>query len=212
MPFYPVNLQIAGKPCGVIGGGAVAERKVTALLQAEAAVTVFSPTITADLRRLVQTQRIHHVDRLYRQGDLAGFFLVICATDDAVVNKQAAGEAAAQGILVNVADNPEAGNFSVPGRVVRGDLLITVSTGGKSPALARQLRQELEERYGEEYGLYVEMVARIRAEMKERLETVRERERFWRESIDEEVMRLLRQDKINEAEARIRNAIGGFRS
>lgn len=212
MPFYPVNLQITGKPCVVIGGGAVAERKVIALLKAEAAVTVFSPKMTTALSRLVQAQHIRHVDRLYRQGDLAGFFLAVCATDDARINKQAAKEAAGRGILVNVADDPDAGNFNVPAQVTRGDLLITVSTGGKSPALARLLRQELADCYGEEYGIYLDIVAEIRAEMKDRLASAKEREQFWRESFDQEAMRLLRQGKINEAEARIRNATGSFGS
>lgn len=212
MPFYPVNLQITGKPCVVIGGGSVAERKTAALLKAEAVVTVLSPKVTLALSRLAQIQHIHHVDRLYRQGDLAGFFLVICATNDSGINRQAAREAASRGILVNVVDEPDHGSFHVPAQITRGDLLITVSTGGKSPAFARQLRRELAERYGEEYGTYLDIVAAVRAEMKSKLATAGEREHFWRESIDEEVIRLLRQGKINEAEARIRNATGSFRS
>lgn len=212
MPFYPVNLQMTGKRCAVIGGGAVAERKVGPLLKAGAVVTVFSPQVTDALSRLVQARQITHVDRPYRQGDLAGFFLAICATDDGAVNQAAAREAEARGMLLNVADAPELGNFSVPAQVVRGDLLLTVSTNGKSPALARLLRQDLEERYGEEYGLYLQLVAKIRTEMKTRLATAKEREQFWREHIDDEIMILLRQGKINEAEARIRHAVGSVGS
>lgn len=212
MPFYPVNLQIAGKPCVVIGGGAVAERKVNALLKAEAVVTVISPQMTVALSRLAQMQHIKHVDRPYRQGDLAGFFLVICATDHRSVNRAAALEADERGLLLNVVDDPDLGNFSVPAQVTRGDLLLTVSTAGKSPALAKLLRQDLAARYGDEYGLYLELVAKIRAELKNVLATSKDREQFWRESIDEEVIILLRQGKINEAEAKIRNAVGSVGS
>ena len=212
VPFYPVNLQMTGKCCAVIGGGAVAERKVGSLLKAGAVVTVFSPQVTDALSRLAQAKQITHIDRPYRQGDLAGFFLAICATDDRRVNQTAAQEADVRGMLLNVVDAPELGNFSVPAQVVRGDLLLTVSTNGKSPALAKRLRQDLEERYGEEYGLYLQLVAKIRAELKDRLATAKERERFWREHIDDEMMILLRQGKINEAEARIRNAIGSVGS
>jgi len=210
MPFYPVNLHIAGKRCAVIGGGEVAERKVGTLITAGASVTVFSPQLTPGLSELAQAQRIHYVDRPYRQGDLAGFFLVICATDQPAVNQAAAQEAQANGALINVADAPELGNFSVPAQIVRGDLVMTVSTGGKSPALAKRLRQELSARYGQEYGLYLDLVAEIREKMKARLATAKDRETFWRETIDEEVLFLLRQGKIKEAEAKIRNAIGCF--
>ncbi|MEG6586548.1 precorrin-2 dehydrogenase/sirohydrochlorin ferrochelatase family protein [Dendrosporobacter sp. 1207_IL3150] len=212
MPFYPVNLQIAGKACAVIGGGDVAERKVGSLLKAEAKVSVISPVITPALSQLAQKNYIEHIDRPYRQGDLAGFFLVICATNDNEVNKSAAKEAQVRGILINVADNPDLGNFSVPSQVTRGDLLLTVSTGGKSPAMAKMLRKELSERYGSEYGIYLEILGKVRAEMKARLATSKDREQFWRENIDESIILLLRQGKIKEAEAKIKNATGSIGS
>lgn len=208
MPFYPVNLQIAGRHCAVLGGGAVAQRKVRSLLAAGAQVTVFSPEMTPLLAELVQSGQLRHVDRLYQPGDVRGFFIVICATDNQVVNRSAAEEARCQGALVNVADAPELGNFTVPAQIVHGDFLLTVSTGGKSPALARRLRQELARQYGEEYGLYLDIIATVRREAKQQLATAKQREAFWRENIDENVLDLLRQGRIEEAEARIRHAIG----
>ena len=101
---------------------------------------------------MVREKKLIHIARAYEEGDLAGFFIVICATDNEAVNKLVAEEASKTGALVNVVDAPELGNFSVPSQIARGDLLITISTGGKSPALARRLGEELAERYGPEYG------------------------------------------------------------
>ncbi len=205
---YPVNLQIDGRRCAVVGGGSVAARKVVSLVEAGACVTVFSPALTDCLTEMAVNGQIIHVDRPYCQGDLAGYFIVICATDDRDSNRQAAEEGHRSGALVNVVDDPAACDFSVPAQVARGDVLFTVSTGGKSPALARRLREELAGRYGPEYGEYLELVAKVRDELKTRLATSRDRESFWRETIDSDILVLLRQGKIKEAEAKIRNAAG----
>ncbi|WP_245690451.1 precorrin-2 dehydrogenase/sirohydrochlorin ferrochelatase family protein [Sporolituus thermophilus] len=212
LPYYPVNLNLAGRRCAVIGGGAVAARKVLALLAAGAAVTVVSPAVTAELAALAAAGQITHIERPYWPGAIENFFIVICATDDPDVNRQAAEEGRAKGALVNVADAPELCDFTVPSQIVRGDLVITVSTGGKSPALARRLRQELEARYGPEYGLYLAMVGRLRDEMKERLATPRARECFWRRALDDEALALVKAGKLHEAEEKIRDAIGGIRA
>ena len=210
MADYPINLRIAGKRCAVIGGGAVASRKVKSLLAAGAAVAVFSPELTLELAEMVKKKQFNYIARLYRQGDLRGFFLVICATDDSSVNEAVAKEAEEAGILANVVDVPELGNFSVPAQVKRGDLLLTVSTGGKSPVLAKRLRQELAKQYGEEYGEYLDMLDKIRRELKQRLATSKQRELFWRETIDENVLALLRQGRIEEAEAVICHAVSSI--
>lgn len=207
MPFYPVVLHLAGQRCVVVGGGAVAERKVLPLLSAEAKVTVISPQLTPRLAELAEARLIVHIDRLYQMGDVKGFFLIICATDNSDVNRQAAAEAREYGALVNVVDAPDLGNFSVPAQVTHGDLMITVSTGGRTPAMARRLKEELAQTYGPEYGMYIDLIGRLRQEMKGRLSTAKDREVFWRETIDKDVLELLRQGKIKEAEARVRYAI-----
>lgn len=209
MSYYPINLNISGRSCAVLGGGKVAERKAISLLNAGAAVTVISPELTPDLAKLAGARRIIHIARPYEAGCLADFFIVICATDDRIINKQAAQEARDKGALVNVVDDPDQGDFSVPAHIVRGDLMITVSTGGKSPVFARRLREEIGATYGEEYGMYLELIARVRDEMKEKLPATREREVFWREAISQDVLSLLRQGKIKEAEAKIKNAVSG---
>lgn len=210
MSYYPVNLRLAGRECLVIGGGAVAERKAEALLAATARVTVLSPALTPRLAALAAAGDVVHKPGVYRPGAIGNFFIVICATDDGAVNRLAAAEARTGGALVNVADAPELCDFTVPARVVRGDLVITVSTDGKSPALARRLRQEIEERYGPEYGVYLTLLARLRTEVKERLATAAERGDFWREALGEEVLSLLQAGKEREAEEKILDAVSRF--
>jgi precorrin-2 dehydrogenase/sirohydrochlorin ferrochelatase len=208
VPCYPINLQISRQPCMVVGGGSVAERKAAALLSAGGIVTIVSPHLTSYLTALAKDKTIIHIARGYQQGDIKDYFIVICASDNGEVNKLAAEEGISAGALVNVADAPELGNFSVPSQISHGDLLLTISTGGKSPALAKRLREELEERYGPEYGIYLELVAKARTKIKRRLSTAKERESFWRETLDQEVIILLKEGKIKEAEAKINNAIG----
>ncbi|WP_122629683.1 precorrin-2 dehydrogenase/sirohydrochlorin ferrochelatase family protein [Lucifera butyrica] len=208
MQDYPINLRIAGRSCVVIGGGTVAARKVVPLLAAGGHVTIISPAMNPLLQKMAEAGEIEHVAKAYETGDLKPFFLVICAADNPVVNARAAREAHSLGILVNVTDDPEQGNFIVPAQVARGRLLFTVSTGGQSPALARRLREELEERYGVEYGTYLELIAQVRSELKQKLPAFPERERFWRELIDRDVLTLLREGRIKEAEERIRHATG----
>ena len=212
MAVYPVNLDITGRKCAVIGGGGVAERKVGDLLAAGAAVTVISPALTPALDRLAEMRTITYIARSYEPGDIEDFFIVICATDNKVINAAAASEATANGSLVNVADNPGLCDFSVPAKVVRGDLVITVSTGGHSPAVARQIRLELEERYGPEYEVLLELVGAIRAEMKQTLPGSKDREFFWRQALDKSVLSLVEQGNLKEAEEKIRHAIGCTRS
>ena len=210
MSLYPVNLQINNRSCIVVGGGSVAERKVTALLAAGACVTVLSPEVTQKLAALIQNKKVIHIARAYAEGDVTGSFIVICATNNGAVNKLVAEAASKAGALVNVSDAPELGNFNVPSQITHGDLLITISTGGKSPALAKKLGAELAMRYGPEYGTYLDLVSEARSKMKKNMQSPKEREAFWRQTIDQDVINLLKDGKIKEAEAKINNAISCF--
>ena len=210
MVLYPINLHLAECPVLVVGGGQVAERKINTLVAAQAAVTVISPELTPGLQVLVKSGTIRWWQRTYETGDTEPFFLVFCTANRREVNQSVAREARERGKLVNVADGPEEGNFSLPAQVRRGDLLLTVSTGGQSPALVRKLRQELAERYGPEYEELLLLLGRIREEMKEHFGTSRERELFWRSALTDEVLDELRSGNLKEAEERIRHAASGI--
>lgn len=207
---YPVNLKLQNRCCLVIGGGKVAERKVAALLQAGANVTVISPTLTETMGAWVAAGRLAHRAESFSAGNLQGYLLVICATDSPGVNEQAASLAKAAGALVNVADQPELCDFTIPARLLQGDLSITVSTGGQSPALARVLRDELAVRYGKEYADYLDIAARLRQEWQANCGSSRERCQRWSEvrQFNPEVLELLRQGRYEEAEVRFRHDIG----
>ncbi len=162
MNFYPVNLNIKGKTCIIIGGGEVATRKARELVACDALVKVVSPQISKALEDLAQKVTIELCRREYCNSDLDGAFLVFAATNDRKVQDMIMGDADRRGILVNSADDPTRCTFHVPAKVRRGNFLLTISTGGGSPALAAKLRRELEEEFGDEYQQFVELLAKIR--------------------------------------------------
>lgn len=166
MGYYPIFLALAGRPCLVIGGGAVAERKVEGLLAQRAVVTVISPTLTARLEELAADGRIRRLSRAYSPGDLAGYQLAFVATDDAGVNAAVAREGRERGVWVNAADDPEHCDFILPSVLRRGELTVAVATGGASPALSRVIREELEGYFGEEYAALAGVVAEVRRELR----------------------------------------------
>ena len=165
MSFYPICLDLEGRSCVVVGGGRVAERKVQGLLSCSAQVKVISPEMTEELLHLHAEGRIQWLDREYIHGDLRKVFLVIAATGNEETQKLVYEEAVTRNLLLNVADVPQRCNFILPATVRRGDLTISVSTSGKSPALARKLRMELEKGYGSEYGVLVNILGAIRPEI-----------------------------------------------
>jgi len=165
MKYFPINLDIAGRKCTVVGGGKVAARKVATLLDCGGAVLVISPELAIELEELYQAERISWLQRQYQPGDLRDSFLVIAATDDESVQEDVFVEAEKNGLLINVADVPQRCNFILPAIVKRDDLTISISTAGKSPALASKLRQNFEEIVGPEYGTLAEIMGLLRAEV-----------------------------------------------
>jgi len=162
MKYYSVCLQIQGRPCLVVGGGKVAERKVRGLLASGGTVTVVSPGLTPGLLRLEAEGAITWASRCYQPGEAEGFFLVMTATDDPAVQDQVCADGDRYNLLVNVADVPEKCNFILPALVRRGPVSIAISTSGKSPALAKKLRRELEAAVGTEYELVAELLGALR--------------------------------------------------
>lgn len=162
MRYYPVNLDITHRNCLVVGGGAVGARKVKTLIRCNATVTVVSLTFDPRLLEMAQDHGIRLLKRAYRTSDLEGMFLVIGATNDTVLNKTIRRDAEKKNMLCNIVDFPEACNFILPAIVSQGDLLIAISTCGKSPAFAKKLRQSLELEFGPEYAQFLNLMGAIR--------------------------------------------------
>ena len=156
--LYPIFLNLDGKRCVVVGGGAVANRKARKLLQARAEVVAISPEVKPELESVAT--EVHR--RPYREGDLEGASLVFAATNRREVNAAVTREARGRGIPVNVADEPSEGDFALPSVLRRGQLQLAVSTGGASPTLARRVRYELESAFGSEWAGVVEALGRAR--------------------------------------------------
>lgn len=179
--YYPIMLNIKGKKCKVIGGGRVAQRKVKALLDYGAVVTVISPSITDKLLQYYKADKITLIQREYIYGDLDESYLVYAAADDERVNEDCLKESREKGILVNVVDRPEMCDFIVPASINRGDLNISVSTNGKSPMLSRKIKEELETIFTEEYREYLDILGEIRERAKTEINDInRRREIFYK--------------------------------
>lgn len=165
MKTYPIFAVIEDKPCLVVGGGAVGERKVQDLLASGAKVTVVSKTLTPALAALASQGEIVYLSEDFADNQVEGMALVMAATDDPEVNAKVSAAAQARAIWVNVADDPEHCTFIVPAQVKRGDLTLAISTGGASPALARLVREELQQHFGPEYGPYLDLLKRVRTRL-----------------------------------------------
>lgn len=165
MRYYPVNLDIQNRNCLVVGGGSVGTRKATTLLNCGARVTVVSSEATARLLEMAASGSIELKKRAFRPSDLNGIFLVVGATDNEELNREIHTGAERLGLLCNIADRPEACNFILPSIVNRGDLIIAISTSGKSPAFAKKLRKELEKKFGNEYAAFLKLMGAIRRKL-----------------------------------------------
>lgn len=165
---YPVFLDLAGRRCCVVGGGAVATHKARTLIEHGAVVRLVSPAVAPELAALVAEGAVaEHRARPYRAGDLDDCLLVIAATDDDAVNRAVWRDADARSMVCNVVDG-ENGNAILPSLVRRGGLAIAVSTGGASPVVARHVRKGIEEAFGPEWGELVALLREMRDDLKRR--------------------------------------------
>jgi precorrin-2 dehydrogenase len=162
MRYYPVNLDIQNRKCLVVGGGSVGTRKVMTLVECGAVVTVVSSDVAEELLELAKKKMIELKKRPYESSDIDGMFLVIGATDNEALNRQINKDAEHQNKLCNIADRPDVCNFVLPSIVNRGNLVIAISTSGKSPAFAKKMRQDLEKEFGEEYDEFLQLMGAIR--------------------------------------------------
>lgn len=206
MGYYPIFAEMTGRPCIIIGGGSVAERKAEGLLRVKANVTVVSPSLTELLASLVKQEKIRHIAREYCKGDLAGFGLVFVATDDPGVNAAVYREGQERGVWVNAADDPAHCDFILPSTLRRGDLVVAVATGGASPALSRAIREELEAYFTEDYGTLAEIVGEVRRELTGR--STSPSAEAWRRALNGDLRRLIQEGKQEEARAYLLKQLG----
>ena len=187
---FPVSLEMAGRHCVVFGSGALSRARATALLDAGAVVRVIA--------------------RPYEEGDLTGAFLAVAATGDAVETARIFAEAEREGVLLNAADDPAHCHFAVPAVLRRGDLMVTVSTGGRAPGYARRLRDELSRAVGAEYGTLVELIGDVRAELRSERPEGADFDQWagrWRDALEHDLIGLVRAGRTGEARTLLRAAL-----
>jgi len=187
---FPVSLEVAGRRCIVFGSGPVARARAEALLDAGAVVTVIA--------------------RPHETGDLAGAFLAVAAGGDPAETARIHAEAEREGVLLNAVDDPAHCHFAVPAVLRRGDLTVTVSTGGRAPGYARRLRDELSEVVGAEHGTLVDLIGAVRAELRAERPGGVDFDRWaarWREALEHDLIGLVRAGRTGEARTLLRAAL-----
>jgi len=187
---YPVSLNLENVPCLVVGGGTVALRKVESLMASGARVTVVSPSMVSEIEAL---KELELKKRKFRPGDLDRKFLVVSATNNRSVNEAVAKAAKKRMMLVNVVDDPELCNFYVNSQVRRGDLAISVSTGGASPALAKRIRKELGRLYGEEYAGFLRLMREYRPRIIRDVPDAKRRQKLFEQLANAGIERIFRE-------------------
>jgi precorrin-2 dehydrogenase/sirohydrochlorin ferrochelatase len=208
MRYYPIHLDIKGKQCLVVGGGPVGTRKAITLLNCGAVVTVISPRATETLNELAEAGSITFQKRSYRATDLKNVFLVIGATDDETLNHRISTDADSQNILCNIADRPAACNFILPSIVHRGDLVITISTSGKSPALAKKLRKNLERQFGDEYADLLRLMGAIREKLLRQEHEPEAHKHLFNQLLDNGLLEMIREGKKDDINRLLENTLG----
>jgi precorrin-2 dehydrogenase/sirohydrochlorin ferrochelatase len=196
-PQYPVNLIVEGRPCLVVGGGAVAAQKAAALVACGAEVHVVAEQVGPEVRALSVTWE----ERSYARGEVSGYRFVVAATDSPVTNAAVYDDGEAAGVWVNSADDPDHCSVTLPAVVRRGSLMITVSTGGRSPALASWLKERLATEIGTEYEVLVDLLAAER-------EAVRADGRSteglnWQKALDSDMLELIKSGHVADARERL---------
>ncbi len=208
MRYYPAYLDIQNRNCLVVGGGTVGTRKVATLLDCGANVTVISPIASQKLQDFATSGRMKLKQRPYETSDLDGMFLVIGATDDEGLNRQISRDADHLNTLCNIADRPEICNFILPSIVQRDDLVIAISTSGKSPALAKKLRKTLECQFGEEYGVLLNLMGAIRKKLLSQSHQPEAHKHLFEQLIAADLIAMIQKGKTAEIDALLIEVLG----
>lgn len=179
MQALPIFINITNRRCVVIGGGDVAARKVTMLLKANAAVTLYSPALCHELSGMVHEKKVAHISASFESSQLEGACLVIAATDDETVNTSVSVAAKARNIPVNVVDAPDLCTFTMASIVERSPIVIAISSEGNAPVLARYIRTKIESMLPSGYGRIAEIAGEFREKVKAKFATIQQRRIFW---------------------------------
>ena len=197
MKFYPANINVENQKCVVVGGGKIAYDKIVGLIEAGALVDVIAPEICAEIENL--SSEINLIREKYSADKLTGGVIMIAATNNPALNQQIANDARAKNFLVNIVDD-FAGDFIVPSRIRRGDFLLTISTGGKSPAFSRFVRQMLESEFDANFAAALEIISKYRAKIQPLLPNHQARIKFWRETLTPELWQLIKSGELGRLE------------
>jgi len=212
MRYYPVNLDIKGRQCLVVGGGRVGSRKVDTLVQCGAVVTVVSAEVSPAVKQLADEKAILLKQRAYRASDVEGMFLVIGATDNETLNRQINADAERLNLLCNIADRPEICNFILPAIVRRGSFVMAISTAGKSPAFAKHVRKRLETQFGPEYGVVLELMGAIRSKLLAGAHEPEVHKPLFEQLIDGDLVALIKDQQIDRIDQLLERVLGpGYR-
>ena len=208
MTYYPAYLDIRNRNCLVVGGGNVGARKARTLLDCGALVAVVAPAISDTLQELAGVKALTIKSRTFRSGDLDGVFLVIGATDDRDLNRRISREADRRGILCNIVDQPESCSFILPSIIRRGDLVISISTSGNSPAMAKKLRKELELQFGEEYADFLKLMGAVRHQLLGRQKDPDTHKALFEKLIDSGLLELVRDNRRKDIDRLLQHILG----
>lgn len=206
--YYPLLVDLQGKKALVVGGGKVAQRKIETLLEHGATVQVVAREFTAELEQLRSERKILFLGSDFSAAFLEGAFLVFVATDDPSLNRRVSQAAQQRGLLVNAVDQPADCNFIVPSILSRGDLLIAVSTSGKSPAFARKVRVDLEQHFGEEYGVFLNLMGNLRKEILRLGLSQEENKSAFEELVNSDLLAAIKEKKWDLASRLVEKALG----
>ena len=207
---YPVTLNLNNRRCTVVGGGEVALRKVQSLLAEQANVVVVSPVLCEELQELYQTNAFTWIDKAFEEKFLQDSFLVIAATNNRAINHQVSMWCERNRVLVNVVDSREESSFTVNSVVRRGDLLIAISTGGASPAVSKAIRVRLEETFGEEYAVMLEIMADTREKAMDTIADEKKRRAFLQQLAQMNLHEVLKTESKEEVQKRVELCLSSY--
>ncbi|GAX62008.1 siroheme synthetase CysG [Candidatus Scalindua japonica] len=204
--YYPIHLDVRGKKCVIIGGGKVAYRKACKLKESGADVVVISPEVCSEM---AGEEGLILIKKEYEKGIIDGALLVIAATDNEAVNKKVTLDAEKRGIMINVVDYPERCSFVVPSTIERGDLCISISTGGASPAVAKRIREELEAVFGKEYEEYLDLLTKMRSLAMSTVEDGAKRRKILQRLAKKDIFDMVKDQGVESVEVKMRGIISG---